>query len=305
VVRDAEALDAFTSLDAHDCYGVEFWPLELYKLTLAPPEASLARRVAFVTGAASGIGRAIAERLAAEGAHVVVADVDLDGARVVADAITGRFGLARALAVECDVTQETGVAGAVAATIEAYGGIDILVSNAGIAPSGSVSSMPLAMWQRSFDINATGHFLVTRECLRVMEAQGTGGSIVYITTKNTMAPGKDFAAYSAAKAAQAQLARVVAMEAGTHGIRVNMINPDAVFRNSTLWAPEVRRARALAHGIDETNLEDFYRKRNLLRVTIDPDDVAEATWWLASDRSLKSTGTVITVDGGVPAAFPR
>ena len=165
--------------------------------------------------------------------------------------------------------------------------------------------MPWAMWQRSFDINATGHFLVTRECLRVMEAQGTGGSIVYITTKNTMAPGKDFAAYSAAKAAQAQLARVVAMEAGTHGIRVNMINPDAVFRNSTLWAPEVRRARALAHGIDETNLEDFYRKRNLLRVTIDPDDVAEATWWLASDRSLKSTGTVITVDGGVPAAFPR
>ncbi len=305
VVRDAEALEAFTSLDAHDCYGVEFWPLELYKLTLAVPEPSLARRVAFVTGAASGIGRAIAERLAAEGAHVVVADVDLDGARAVADAISGRFGLARASAVLCDVTQEAGVASATAATIEAYGGIDILVSNAGIAPSSPVTSMPLAMWQQSFDINATGHFLITRECLRVMEAQGTGGSIIYITTKNTMAPGKDFAAYSAAKAAQAQLARVVAMEAGTHGIRVNMVNPDAVFRNSTLWAPEVRRARAQAHGIDEASLEDFYRKRNLLRVMIDPDDVAEATWWLASDRSLKSTGTVITVDGGVPAAFPR
>ncbi len=305
VVRDAEALEAFTSLDAHDCYGVEFWPLELYKLTLAVPEPSLARRVAFVTGAASGIGRAIAERLAAEGAHVVVADVDLDGARAVADAISGRFGLARASAVLCDVTQEAGIASATAATIEAYGGIDILVSNAGIAPSSPVTSMPLAMWQQSFDINATGHFLVTRECLRVMEAQGTGGSIIYITTKNTMAPGKDFAAYSAAKAAQAQLARVVAMEAGTHGIRVNMVNPDAVFRNSTLWAPEVRRARAQAHGIDEASLEDFYRKRNLLRVMIDPDDVAEATWWLASDRSLKSTGTVITVDGGVPAAFPR
>ncbi len=305
VVRDAEALEAFTSLDAHDCYGVEFWPLELYKLTLAVPEPSLARRVAFVTGAASGIGRAIAERLAAEGAHVVVADVDLDGARAVADAISGRFGLARASAVLCDVTQEAGIASATAATIEAYGGIDILVSNAGIAPSSPVTSMPLAMWQQSFDINATGHFLITRECLRVMEAQGTGGSIIYITTKNTMAPGKDFAAYSAAKAAQAQLARVVAMEAGTHGIRVNMVNPDAVFRNSTLWAPEVRRARAQAHGIDEASLEDFYRKRNLLRVMIDPDDVAEATWWLASDRSLKSTGTVITVDGGVPAAFPR
>ena len=305
VVRDAEALESFTSLDAHACYGVEFWPLELYKLTLAPPEASLARRVAFVTGAASGIGRSIAERLASEGAHVVVADVDLVGARVAADAITVRFGLARALAVQCDVTQEAGVASAVGATLEAYGGIDILVSNAGIAPSSPVTSMPLAMWQRSFDINATGHFLVTRECLRVMELQGTGGSIVYITTKNTMAPGKDFAAYSAAKAAQAQLARVVAMEAGTHGVRVNMINPDAVFRNSTLWTPEVRRARAQAHGIDEASLEDFYRKRNLLRVTIDPDDVAEAAWWLASDRSLKSTGTVITVDGGVPAAFPR
>ena len=305
VIRDAEAIEEYTSLRNPDAYAVEFWPMELYKLTLAPPEASLARRVALVTGGASGIGRAIAERLGHEGAHVVVADVDLPGAIAVAEGIVARHGTGRALAVACDVTDEASVASAFNAATVAYGGLDILISNAGIAPSAPIASMPLTTWQRSMDVNATGHFLATRAALRLMEAQGTGGSIVFVATKNVMAPGKDFAAYSAAKAAQAQLARVAAMEGGAIGVRVNMINPDAVFRNSGLWSPDVRRNRAAAHGIAEAELEDHYRRRNLLGVTIDPDDVAEVAWWLASDRSRKTTGTVVTVDGGVAAAFPR
>ena len=305
VISDAEAIEAYTSLGNADAYGVEFWPMELYKLTLAPPEASLARRVALVTGGASGIGRAIAERLGAEGAHVVVADIDLAGATAVADGIVARHGIGRALPVACDVADEASVGAAFAAATVTYGGLDILVSNAGIAPSAPIAEMALETWQRSLDVNATGHFLATRAALRVMAAQGTGGAIVFVATKNVMAPGKDFAAYSAAKSAQAQLARVAAMEAGAIGVRVNMINPDAVFRNSGLWSLEVRRNRAAAHGIAEADLEDHYRRRNLLGVTIDPDDVAEVAWWLASDRSRKTTGTVVTVDGGVAAAFPR
>jgi rhamnulose-1-phosphate aldolase/alcohol dehydrogenase len=305
VIRDAEAIESYTSLSNADAYSVEFWPMELYKLTLAAPEASLTRRVALVTGGASGIGRAIAERLGAEGAHVVVADLNLAGASAVAGGIVARHGIGRAMAVACDVSDEHSVAAAFNVATCAYGGLDILVSNAGIAPSAPVAEMSLALWQRSMDVNATGHFLATREALRLMGAQGTGGSVVFVATKNVMAPGKGFAAYSAAKAAQAQLARVVAMEAGAIGVRVNMINPDAVFRNSALWSPEVRRSRAAAHGVDEAGLEDHYRRRNLLGVTIDPDDVAEVAWWLASDRSRKTTGTVVTVDGGVAAAFPR
>ena len=305
VIQTAEAIEAYTSLSNPDAYGVEFWPMELYKLTLAPPEASLARRVALVTGGASGIGRAIAERLGAEGAHVVVADVDLPGATTVAEGIQALHGIERAMAVACDVTDEHSVASAFQAATVRYGGLDILVSGAGIAPSAPIATMPLATWQRSLDVNATGHFLATRAALRLMASQRTGGSIVMVATKNVMAPGKDFAAYSAAKAAQAQLARVAAMEAGAIGVRVNMINPDAVFRNSGLWSPEVRQNRAAAHGIPEADLEEHYRTRNLLGVTIDPDDVAEVAWWLASDRSRKTTGTVVTVDGGVAAAFPR
>ena len=231
--------------------------------------------------------------------------VDLPGAVTVAEGIVARHGVGRSMAVACDVSDERSVAAAYETATVAYGGLDILVSNAGIAPSSPIASMPLTTWQRSMDVNATGHFLATREALRLMEAQGTGGSIVFVATKNVMAPGKDFAAYSAAKAAQAQLARVAAIEAGAIGVRVNMINPDAVFRNSGLWSPEVRRNRAAAHGIPEADLEEHYRTRNLLGVTIDPDDVAEVAWWLASDRSRKTTGTVVTVDGGVAAAFPR
>ncbi len=304
--RDADAVEAYASLSPHECFGVEYWPLETYKLTLAPPETELSRKIAVVTGAASGIGRAIAVRLCQEGAHVALADVNVDGARAIADELNTTFGSGRAIAMQVDVADERQVKHLYAETVRAYGGLDVLVSNAGIAPFGTIDTTSFDEWRRSLAINATGHFLVLREAIKVLKQQKLGGSVIFITTKNTLAPGKEFAAYSAAKSAQLQLGRVAAMELGEFGIRVNMINPDAIFRGSALWSPELRRARSLAHGVDsDEGLEEFYRKRNLLGQAILPEDVAEVAWWLASERSRKTTGGVLTVDGGVAAAFPR
>jgi rhamnulose-1-phosphate aldolase/alcohol dehydrogenase len=305
VLGNASAFGRYVSLSARDAFEVEYWPLELYKLTLAPPERELARRVALVTGGASGIGRATAARLAREGAHVVVADIDEAGARKVADEIECSQGPGRALGVAMDVASECSVQDAFEAAVLAYGGLDILVSNAGIAHSAPVERMELADWERSFAVNATGHFLVARAAMRLFKAQGLGGAMVFVATKNVMAPGKEFAAYSAAKAAEAQLAKVLAVEGGSLGVRSNIVSPDAVFKDSKLWSEPVRRERAAAQGIRVEELEDFYRRRNLLAVPILPDDVAEAILFLASDRSAKTTGCTITVDGGVKDAFPR
>jgi rhamnulose-1-phosphate aldolase/alcohol dehydrogenase len=305
VIGQATLFGRYVSLSPKDAFDVEYWPLELYKLTLAPPEKELARRIALVTGAASGIGRAVARRLGAEGAHVVVGDLDEAGARRTADEIVAAAGAGRALGLRMDVTSERSVRAAFEECVLAYGGLDVLVSNAGIAHSAAVADMSLADWERSFAVNSTGHFLVAREAMRVMIRQGLGGALVFVATKNVMAPGKDFAAYSAAKAAEAQLAKVLALEGAPHGIRSNVVHPDAVFQDSKLWSDDVRRQRAAAQGISVDQLEDFYRKRNLLAVRILPEDVAEAVLFLASDRSAKTTGCSLTVDGGVREAFPR
>jgi len=305
VLGNAEGFGTYVSLSAKDAFDVEYWPLELYKLTLAPPEKELARRIALVTGGGSGIGRAIARRLAAEGAHVVAGDVDGASARRTADDIVRDVGSGRALGLEMDVTREASVRAAFEETVLAYGGLDVLVSNAGIAHSSPVVRLGLADWERSFAVNSTGHFIVAREAMRLMIAQGLGGALVFVATKNVMSPGKDFAAYSAAKAAEAQLAKVLALEGAPHAIRSNIVNPDAVFQDSKLWSEEIRRERAAAQGITVEQLEDFYRKRNLLGVNILPEDVAEAVLFLASDRSAKTTGCTLTVDGGVRDAFPR
>ncbi len=305
VLGAASSFGRYVSLSAPDAFDIEYWPLELYKLTLAPPEKELSRRIALVTGAASGIGRAAALRLAAEGAHVVVTDLDAAGARKVADEVVATSGAGRAIGVGMDVTSESSVRAALDEAVLAYGGLDIVVSNAGIAHSAPIDQLDLADWERSFAVNATGHFLVAREGVRLLKAQGLGGAFVFVATKNVMSPGKDFGAYSAAKAAEAQLAKVLALEGGPHGIRSNLVNPDAVFRDSKLWSEDVRRERAQAQGISVDDLEEFYRKRNILARPILPEDVAEAVLFLASDRSAKTTGCTITVDGGVKDAFPR
>jgi len=305
VIGNAATFGRYVSLSAKDAFDVEYWPLELYKLTLAPPEKELARRIVLVTGGGSGIGRAVAHRLAAEGAHVAVTDVDAASAARVADEVTKAVGGGRALGLGMDVTQEVSVRAAFEETVLRWGGLDVLVSNAGIAHSAPVDRMALADWERSFAVNATGHFLVAREAMRVLLRQGIGGSLVFVATKNVMSPGKDFAAYSAAKAAEAQLAKVLALEGAPHGIRSNIVNPDAVFQDSKLWSEEIRRERAAAQGIAVDQLEDFYRKRNLLGARILPEDVAQAALFFASDRSAKTTGCTLTVDGGVKDAFPR
>ena len=305
VMGSALAAGEYTSLTSQDAFEAEYWPMELYKLTLAPPERELARRVALVTGGANGIGRAIALRLAREGAHVVVADIDQEGAQAVSQELNSANGQGRSIACPMDVTSEAGVAEAFRQLRLAYGALDILVSNAGVAPVGAMDELPLGEWQRAMDINATGHFLVARETVRLMREQGVGGSLVFVGTKNVPAPGRDFGAYSASKAAQVQLGRVLAIENGEYGIRVNVVNPDAVFQGSGLWSQEVRDQRARAHGIPVEQLEDFYRERNLLKERITADDVAETVLFLAGDRSSKTTGAMVPVDGGLRDAFPR
>jgi rhamnulose-1-phosphate aldolase/alcohol dehydrogenase len=305
VMAGATALATYESLSEQDAFEAEYWPLELYKLSLLPPEQELARRVALVTGGGRGIGRAIAERFAAAGAHVVVTDVDEASAREVAGGIEQRHGAGRATGVALDVTREESVRAAIDATALAYGGLDIVVSNAGIAEAAPIEAMDAALWRRSMEVNATGHFLVAREALRLMRRQGASGSFVFIASKNVPAPGKDFAAYSAAKAAEAQLARIVAIEGAEIGVRANMLHPDAIFEGSGLFSPELRAGRAAAHGIAPDQLEEFYRTRNLLKTRVLAGDVAEAALFLASDRSAKTTGAALAVDGGVREAYAR
>lgn len=305
VIKSAQAVGHYASLSDKDAYDVEYWPMELYKLTLAASGGELASQVALVTGAAHGIGKAIAERLAAEGAHVVVSDIDAEGADEVAQGIVGKYGIGRAMAVNMDVTNPQQVADAFGRLRLEYGGLDVLVSNAGIAPVGAIHELSLEDWQQAMDINSTGHFLVAREAVSLMRQQGMGGSLVFVGTKNVPSPGKDFGAYSASKAAEVQMARVLAIENGEYGIRVNVVNPDAVFQGSNLWTAEVKEMRARAHGITIDGLEEFYRKRNLLKRSVTAEDVAEAVLFLAGPRSSKTTGAMLPVDAGLKDAFPR
>jgi len=304
VMEGACGLGDYISICEKDAYDVEYWPLELYKLTLAPPEKELTRRIALITGAVGAIGRAIADRFAQEGAHVIITDLDGTACEEVAREICMRYGMGMAVGIPMDVTCEKSVHKAFQEAILAFGGMDILVSNAGIAHSARIEELTLADWQRSLDVNATGHFLVTREAVRLFREQGIGGNIILNVTKNALAAGAEFGAYSAAKAAELQLGRVLAIENGPLGIRVNMLNPDAIF-SAGLWSPEMKAKRARAQGIPVEKVEEFYQQRNLLKASVRAEDVAEAALWLASDRSAKTTGCIIPVDGGVREAFPR
>jgi rhamnulose-1-phosphate aldolase/alcohol dehydrogenase len=301
VMAGAEALGEFVSLDAEESFAIEYWPLELYKLAQAPPPRELQGKVALVTGGAGGIGRAILATLADAGACVVAFDLDRDGAQ---DAVA-EYG-DDALAVAGDVTSEEAVAAAFAATAEAFGGVDIVVSNAGIASSAALEETTLAEWNRNHAILGTGYFLVAREAFRLLKRQCTGGSIVFIASKNAIVAGKNAAAYSSAKAAELHLARCLAEEGGPDGIRVNTVNPDAVLQGSKIWGSSWREERAAAYDIDPEDLDEHYRQRNTLKVSILPQDIAEATLHFASERrSGKSTGNLLNVDGGVPAAYAR
>ncbi|RXZ80613.1 bifunctional aldolase/short-chain dehydrogenase [Paenibacillaceae bacterium] len=305
VMRGATALGSFVSLSENESYNVEYWPLELYKLTLAPAEAEFSRKIAFITGGAGGIGSETARRLVSEGAHVVLADLNLDGAQNVADEINAKFGENRAVAVKMDVTNEEQVAAAYADAALAFGGVDIIVNNAGLATSSPFDETTLREWNLNINVLGTGYFLVAREAFKLMKVQGVGGNMVFIGSKNSIYAGKNASAYSAAKALEAHLARCIAAEGGEFGIRVNTILPDAILQGSAIWNSNWRNERAAAYGIEPDQLEEYYRKRTTLLVNIFPRDIAEGIAFFASSKSDKTTGCMLTIDGGVPAAFTR
>ena len=305
VLSVANLYGGFDPLTEAETFAIEYWPLELYKLAQRPVDGELAGRVALVTGAASGIGREIGRTLASAGAHVVIADRNLEGAEEVAKGIVTRHGLDRGYAVLMDVTEESSVVTGFSAALLKYGGIDIVVSNAGISRSAPIEETTLADWDAQHAVLATGYFLVAREAFRVLRMGGRGGSVVFVASKNGLVAGKNAAAYSAAKAAELHLARCLAEEGGDAGIRVNTVNPDAVLRDSGIWDTAWREERAKTYGIEASELEDYYRARATLKVSVGPEDVAEAVLFFASDRSLKSTGNILNVDGGFAAAYPR
>jgi NAD(P)-dependent dehydrogenase (short-subunit alcohol dehydrogenase family) len=301
VMAGAHALGGFTSLDDAESFAIEYWPLELYKLSLAPSPGELEGRVALVTGAAGGIGGAIAQRLAAAGASVVGFDLDGTGAAQRLEPLGDRV-----LAVGGDVASEADVARVFAAATERFGGVDVVVSNAGIASSAPIEQTTLAEWERNHAVLGTGYFLVARAAFELLRAQGRGGSLIFVVSKNALVAGRNAAAYSSAKASELHLARCLAEEGGADGIRVNVVNPDAVIRGSRIWDTAWREERATAYGIDPEALEDHYRNRSVLGVDVLPGDVAEAVMHFASPaRSSKSTGNLLNVDGGNTAAYPR
>ncbi|MDR3573802.1 MAG: bifunctional aldolase/short-chain dehydrogenase [Anaerolineaceae bacterium] len=305
VMRGAYTIDRYASMTPAEAFGVEYWPLERYKLTLLPPERELARKIAFITGAASGIGRALARRFAQEGAHVVIADIDLNGAQTLNKELCDQYGFMRSIAVACDVTSEESVAEAFRQTILAYGGIDVVVSNAGMASAHEIESTTLDEWKKLFDVLSTGYFLVGRQAFRTWRTQKLGGNLIFIASKNALVPSKKASAYNAAKAAELHLARTLAAEGGDAAIRVNTICPDAIIQGSSIWNSSWREARAKEYGIQPDEIEEFFRKRSLLNVNVFPEDIAEAALFLASARSAKTTGAILMVDGGIPGAFVR
>ncbi|WP_018924508.1 bifunctional rhamnulose-1-phosphate aldolase/short-chain dehydrogenase [Salsuginibacillus kocurii] len=305
VMKGSTALGNFVSLNENESYNIEYWPLELYKLSLAPPEAELSREVALVTGGAGGIGGEAGRDMLEKGAHVVLADLNVEGAEAKAASLNEEFGAGRATAVGMNVTSEEQVKEAYVDAALRYGGVDIIVNNAGLATSSPLEETTLKEWQTNMDVLGTGYFLVAREAFKQMKEQNLGGSMIFVGSKNSVYAGKNASAYSSAKALETHLARCVAAEGGEYGIRVNAVLPDAVLQGSQIWNSEWRNERAAAYGIDPDELEEHYRQRTTLKVNVLPKDIAEAISFFASERSAKTTGCMLTVDGGVPAAFTR
>ena len=305
VMKGTTLVSDFVSLNENESFNIEYWPLELYKLTLAPKEAEFSRKVAFITGGAGGIGSATARRFVAEGAHVVLADLNLEGAQRVAADINEQVGELRAIALQMDVTNEELVKKAFEQTALAFGGVDIVVNNAGLATSSPFEDTTLQEWQLNLDVLGTGYFLVAREAFKQMKIQANGGSMVFVGSKNSIYAGKNAAAYSSVKALEMHLARCIATEGGEYGIRVNSVLPDAVLQGSAIWGSRWREERAAAYNIEPNELEEHYKKRTTLLVNIFPADIAEAIVFFASSKAEKTTGCMLTVDGGVPAAFTR
>jgi rhamnulose-1-phosphate aldolase/alcohol dehydrogenase len=305
VMRGASTVSEYQGLPEQEAFDIEYWLLEEAKLQRMPKPKSLAGRVAFVTGGAGGIGRATAARLVGEGACVVLADIDQAALEGTEADFVKKYGADAVRSVRLDVTKEDAVIASFAEACVEFGGIDILVSNAGIASSAPIEATELSTWNRNIDILATGYFLVSREAFRLFRRQTLGGNVVFVASKNGLAASPNAAAYCTAKAAEIHLARCLALEGADAGIRVNTVNPDAVLRGSKIWSGEWREQRAASSKIEVDDLEEHYRKRSMLKLNVFPEDIAEAIYFLASDLSAKSTGNIINVDAGNVQSFTR
>ena len=305
VMRGASSVSTYVGLPEQEAFDIEYWLLEEAKLQRMPKPKSLAGCIALVTGGAGGIGSATAERYLAEGACVMLADIDAAALAETGAALAKRHGKDVVRTVAMNVTDETAVAAAYARMAVEFGGVDILVSNAGIASSAPVEDTSLALWNQNMDILSTGYFLVSREAFRVMRAQGMGGSIIFVASKNGLAASPNASAYCTAKAAEIHLARCLALEGAEAGIRVNVVNPDAVLRGSKIWSGKWLDQRASTYKTDKEGLEEMYRQRSMLKRSVYPEDIAEAAYFFASDRASKSTGNILNVDAGNVQAFTR
>ena len=305
VMRGASGVSTYKGLPEQESFDIEYWLLEEAKLQRMPKPKSLAGRVALVTGGAGGIGSATAERLLGEGACVMLADIDESALTATADQLAKRHGRDVVRTVRMDVTQEADIAAAFANISVEFGGIDILVSNAGIASSAPVEETTLALWNRNMDILSTGYFLVSRDAFRLLRVQEIGGSVVFVASKNGLAASPNASAYCTAKAAEIHLARCLALEGADAGIRVNVVNPDAVLKGSKIWSGEWLDQRAATYKTDKDGLEEMYRQRSMLKRSVLPEDIAEGVYFLASDLSAKSTGNILNVDAGNKEAFTR
>ena len=305
VMRGASAVSTYQGLPEQEAFDIEYWLLEEAKLARMPKPKALAGRIALVTGGAGGIGSATAERLLKEGACVVLADIDGKAAADVAAGMAKVFGADVVRSVAMNVTVEDDVIGAYAHAAVELGGVDILVSNAGIASSAPIEETSLALWNKNLDILSTGYFLVSREAFKVLRAQGIGGSVVFVASKNGLAASPNASAYCTAKAAEIHLARCLALEGADAGIRVNVVNPDAVLRGSKIWSGEWLDQRASTYKTDKEGLEEMYRNRSMLKRSVLPEDIAEGIYFFASDLAAKSTGNILNVDAGNVQAFTR
>ncbi|WP_299821038.1 bifunctional rhamnulose-1-phosphate aldolase/short-chain dehydrogenase [uncultured Roseibium sp.] len=305
VMRGASGVSTYRGLPEQEAFDIEYWLLEEAKLQRMPKPKSLAGRVALVTGGAGGIGSATAERFLREGACVVLADIDAEALTAAAENLEGRFSKDVVRTVTMDVTSEDAVAGSFARAAMEFGGIDILVSNAGIASSAPIEETSLELWNKNMSILSTGYFLVSRSAFQVMKQQGIGGSIIFIGSKNGLAASPGASAYCTAKASEIHLARCLALEGAPDGIRVNVVNPDAVLRGSKIWSGDWLKERAEAYGKDTSELEEHYRQRSLLKRSVLPEDIAEASYFFACEASSKSTGNIINVDAGNVQSFTR
>ncbi len=305
VMRGASTVSTYVGLPEQEAFDIEYWLLEEAKLARMPKPKSLAGQIALVTGGAGGIGKATAVRLLREGACVVLADIDENALAAATEELGSVFGKDFVRPVQLNVTQEAVVIAGFAEAVVEFGGLDILVSNAGIASSAPIEETSLELWNKNMDILSTGYFLVSREAFRLFRQQKIGGNVVFVASKNGLAASPNASAYCTAKAAEIHLARCLALEGAAEQIRVNVVNPDAVLRGSKIWAGEWLEQRASTYKTDKEGLEDMYRERSMLKRSVFPEDIAEAIYFFASDASAKSTGNIINVDAGNAQSFTR